>query len=91
MKEITGTDAVSDLKQFLDNFVLFHLGTDAEVSFIREGDGSLHCSIRHARVRDIQFHISPGETERYSRDIPGFEEFLLDLLTTHRRGQAIDG
>jgi len=74
------------LKIFFDNFVLFHLGTDADAVFSPEMDGALTCSMSHARISDIQFHLTPEEAARYALDIPAFEEYLLDLLTTHRRG-----
>ncbi len=88
MQQKTGIDSFADLKRFFNNFVLFHLGTDADVTFSRKTDGSLLCSIQHPRVSGIRFQLSPDDTERFALDIPSFEEYLLSLLTKHRRGAA---
>ena len=68
----------------LDAFVFFHLGSDADVS-LGAGKGAICVSIRHRRVFPIQFELNPRMIDDFSRHPDRFEEFLLNILTRHRR------
>ena len=74
------------LPEFLERFILFHLGRDAEVNVETSPDGPLKCSLVHPRIEDVNFEMNPEQVKRFSGDIPAFEDFLLELLTLNRRG-----
>lgn len=75
-----------DIREFLEKFILFHLGRDAEVKVNASPDGSVSCSLIHSRIQEIYFEMDPAKVKRFSGDIPAFEDYLLELLTRNRRG-----
>ncbi|MFH1965221.1 MAG: hypothetical protein ABIJ42_06720 [Acidobacteriota bacterium] len=79
-----------DINEFLEKFILFHLGRDAEIEINASPDGSVSCSLIHSRIQEISFEMKPAQVKRFSEDIPAFEDYLLELLTRNRRGGEID-
>lgn len=79
-----------DMLQFLDKFVLFHLGRDAGVKTEILGDGAMTCHLSHSRIRDIHFKLDPAQVRVFCEEIPAFEDYLLLLLTQNRRGGESD-
>ncbi len=73
-----------ELASELDAFVFFHLGSDAKVE-VQSSDDGFRLSIGHRRVSPIEFDLDSGKVADFSRQPELFEEFLLDLLTRHRR------
>ncbi len=72
-----------DFRNQLDDFVFFHLGSDAVVE-TRAFEAALEVSIEHPRVRSFRFRIGESEMARLSSDPRSFEEFMLDHLTANR-------
>ena len=68
----------------MDNFVLFHLGSDARVEVI-SGDGGLSVEISHLRVKSFRLKLSWEQVQALGGDDERLEDFLLDQLTIHRR------
>jgi len=81
---------IEGMRVFLDKFILFHLGRDARVQLNPAPGEKVICSISHIRIEDIRFELDSAELSRFEKDIPAFEDYLLDFLTKHRRGLAID-
>jgi hypothetical protein len=90
MESISADIEGMGMRGFLDRFILFHLGRDAEVDVKTLPDGSMICSLGHSRVQDISFELDPSQVQQFSQDVPAFEDFLLDLLTRNRKGLSID-
>ncbi len=68
----------------MDNFVLFHLGSDARVE-VDLGDCGLSIEISHLRVKSIRMEMSWEQVQALAGDGERLEDFLLDQLTIHRR------
>ena len=68
----------------LDEWVLFHLGADAQVSF-EEGTDRLCCRLTHSRVEPFEFSVSFQEIAVFLEDQPVLERFLIEQLTLYRR------
>lgn len=77
------------LRDFLEKFIFFHLGRDAEVDLLISPGGLVSCSIRHSRIKVISFELDANQTKVFSEDLPAFEDYLLELLTLNRRGGGI--
>lgn len=75
---------MSVFRQKLDQFVFFHLGSDARVEF-REGPQELEIAIDHPRVHPFRFSLSPEQVRELLEEPSRLEDFLLDQLTLHRR------
>ena len=86
--EARGADARETAKRKfldeLDNFVLFHLGSDARVE-VDSGEGGLTIEISHLRVRSFRLELSWVRVQALAGDDELLEDFLLDQLTIHRR------
>jgi hypothetical protein len=65
--------------------VLFHLGSDANLSFGAE-PGGLRISVQHRRILPVCFTISERDADRFAADPESFEDFLLEQLIKHRKG-----
>lgn len=74
---------VSQFKAYLDRFVFFHLGSDADVRF-ESVDQEISVRISHPRISEIAFRLSLAETRRLTNGVDILEDYLLDLLTRHR-------
>ncbi|MCY3778122.1 MAG: hypothetical protein OXH11_19265 [Candidatus Aminicenantes bacterium] len=68
----------------MDNFVLFHLGSDARVE-VGSGEGGLSVEISHLRVKSFRLELSWERVKDLAGDDELLEDFLLDQLTIHRR------
>ncbi len=68
----------------LRQFVLFHLGSDAEVSISSTAEG-LEIKVQHQRVAPMLLQFSSKEISCLVKDHSGFEDRLLSYLTRHRR------
>ena len=68
----------------LDNFVLFHLGSDARVE-VDLGDSGLSAEISHLRVKSFRMELSWERVQALTGADERLEDFLLDQLTIHRR------
>ncbi len=68
----------------LRQFVLFHLGSDAEVSISTTAEG-LEIKVRHQRVAPMLLQFSSLEISSLVEDHSGFEDRLLSYLNRHRR------
>ena len=90
MESISADIEGTGMRGFLDRFILFHLGRDAEVDVKTSPDGSMICSFAHSRIQDINFVLDPSQVKQFSQDLSAFEDFLLDLLTRNRKGLEID-
>ena len=90
MESISADIKGTGMRGFLDRFILFHLGRDAEVDVKTSPDGSMICSLGHSRIQEINFVLDPSQVKQFSQDLPAFEDFLLDLLTRNRKGLEID-
>jgi len=90
MENIDLQKSINDMSGFLEKFVLFHLGRDANVDIKVLPEEKLECSISHIRIEDIHFELDPGQINSLAQDIPAFEDFLLELLTRNRKGLSID-
>ena len=74
------------IRERLDLFIFFHLGSDAEVA-IQETEVALRVSLSHPRVHPFSFEIQSSSLQGYQQEPLLFEDFLLDQLTQHRRGR----
>ena len=72
------------LKEQLDLFCFFHLGSDASLE-LREEEDRLRITVDHHRVEPFEFTISYGELEILLTTDKGLEDFLLDEIIPHRR------
>jgi hypothetical protein len=70
-------------RRYLEAFVFFHLGADAELSWSRDESG-IEVGIEHSRIRPTRFRLSPDQL-REMVDDSRKEEFLLDVLTQARK------
>lgn len=77
------------MREFLEKFIFFHLGRDAEVDIRVSPEGALKCSIIHSRVHPVSFELNPALAEEFVTDLPAFEDYLLEILTRNRRGGGI--
>ncbi len=80
-------DAGQTRGRFLDRlrqFVLFHLGSDAEVTISTTADG-LEVKVQHQRVTPMRLRFSSREISSLVEDHSEFEDQLLSYLTRHRR------
>ena len=80
-------DAVQTRMRFLNRlrqFVLFHLGSDAEVTVSPTAEG-LEIKVQHQRVTPMLLQFSSREIGSLLEDHSGFEDRLLSYLTRHRR------
>ena len=89
MADITADKKKMDLQGFLEKFIFFHLGRDAEVDISRSSEQSVSCSIQHSRIEPMSIVLDPEQVQQFSEDLPAFEDFLLELLTRNRRGNGI--
>lgn len=74
-------------ERFLDvfrQFVLFHLGSDAEIRVDSSGSG-LDIQVRHQRVRPMSLQFSGEEISALAEDRHRFEDRLLADLSRNRR------
>jgi len=83
---ITGGENMEEMRRFMEKFILFHLGRDAGVRVETGPSGNWSFHISHPRIWDIRFELGQECIERYSRDLPAFEELLLEKLTACRKG-----
>jgi hypothetical protein len=84
-------DKMGQMFEFLDRFILFHLGRDAQLRKEVSPSGRISCFLSHPRIRAIRFELDPEVAERFSEDIPAFEDYLLDQLTRNRSGLEKEG
>ena len=82
--EIDRAEALVRLRDQLDFFVFFHLGSDADVAF-DTGDRDLRIAISHPRVRPFELQLTWERVAEMARSPEIFESFLLEQLTRHRR------
>ncbi|MFQ5740731.1 MAG: hypothetical protein ACE5JX_17140 [Acidobacteriota bacterium] len=75
---------LSQLREKLDMFVFFHLGSDASVE-VREEKEALVVALRHHRVEPFDIRIRRSELGTLVGDPARFENMMLDYLTAHRR------
>ena len=68
----------------LRQFVLFHLGSDAEVTISSTAEG-FEIKVEHPRVTPMQLQFSSEEISSLVEDRNGFEDRVLTCLTRHRR------
>lgn len=74
----------SRLREFFDLFVLFHLGSNATVDW-RWSGWSLEVRVEHERIKPLVFRLEPEQIRKFSASQEAFEDFLLKLLTRHRK------
>lgn len=86
MESVITGEKGSGIREFLERFIFFHLGRDAEVDIRVSPKGVLKCSIQHSRIQQISFELNPVQFELFAEDLPAFEDFLLEILTRNRRG-----
>lgn len=86
MNNVSTNSKGKDIREFLEKFILFHLGRDSEVKIKASPDGSVSCSLIHSRIQEISFEMKPAQVKRFSEDLSAFEDYLLELLTLNRRG-----
>ena len=76
-----------ELKQIVlegvDDFVFFHLGTDAKID-LREDNQGLGFRIQHERVQPFDFELSWMQIEQMTTDPELLEDYLLDYLARYR-------
>ena len=80
-------DAGQTRSRFLNRFrqfVLFHLGSDAQVRVCSTAEG-LEIQVQHHRVAPMLLQFSCGEMGSLVEDDRGFEDRMLSYLTRHRR------
>ena len=89
MPNISTDKTKMDLQGFLEKFIFFHLGRDAEVDISTSSEGFVSCSIQHSRIEVMNFVLNPEQVNKFAEDLSAFEDFLLELLTRNRRGSGI--
>lgn len=75
--------AATAFRDYLQEFVFFHLGADARTEFLDDGR-RIQIRIEHNRVRPIVFWLSEAELAALTDDT-GREAYLLSVLTEARR------
>jgi hypothetical protein len=90
MESVLTGEKGSGIREFLERFIFFHLGKDADVDIRVSPKGVLKCSILHSRIAQISFELNHAQFELFSEDLAGFEDYLLELLTKNRRGLSKD-
>ena len=91
MENIDIQNSIKEMREFLEKFVLFHLGRDANLDIkALLPEEKLECSISHIRIEDIHFELESDQITSLAQDIPAFEDFLLELLTRNRKGLEIN-
>jgi len=75
---------VRELRERLELFSFFHLGSDAEIRY-QEDEGGLKVSISHRRVTPFEFTVPWAELEALAGAPDRFEALMLDYLTRYRR------
>lgn len=70
--------------QQLDEFIFFHLGSDAKQEIHCKEEGLQLC-LEHPRIHAVTMQLSRREMTRLVGDRSRFETFFLDLLTSHRK------
>lgn len=78
---------VARFRERLDFFVFFHLGADARVE-VRPSGERLHVRIAHQRVHPFQLDLKWDLVGEFAESAEAFEDYMLDLLTRHRRHQG---
>ncbi len=77
----TTEEAFLDL---LQQFVFFHLGSDASLRIESSGDG-LEVFIEHERIHPFEMRFPSKEIASFTADPIFFEERMLEHLTENRR------
>ncbi|MEE8350148.1 MAG: hypothetical protein V3R94_11285 [Acidobacteriota bacterium] len=68
----------------LDLFCLFHLGADAQLEVVEEGN-QLRVSLEQHRIMPLTFSVSYERLEAMLDDSVQLENFMLDEIISHRR------
>ncbi len=68
----------------LNLFCFFHLGSDAQLEVVVEGD-QLRVTLEQHRITPLTFTLSYERLEEMLADSAKLENFMLDEITPHRR------
>jgi hypothetical protein len=74
---------LAEFRDQMDQFVFFHLGSDAQVR-VDSGRDGIRVFVEHNRVHPFQFQATRDKIERLLKS-EEFEDFMLELLVRHRR------
>ncbi len=75
---------LAELREQLDFFIFFHLGSDADVH-VETLQEMLRITIAHQRVRTFRLVLDWERVEELARSPEMFEAYMLDQLTRYRR------
>ena len=68
----------------LDLFCFFHLGSDAQLELVEEGN-QLRVTMKQHRITPLTFTLSYQRLEEMLTDSTELENFMLAEITPHRR------
>ncbi len=71
----------------LKSFVFFHLGSDAELTIDSEPE-QIKVHLTHQRIHSFQFDLSVEKAGELASTPESFEDYMLDLLTQHRKTRS---
>ncbi|RPI24772.1 MAG: hypothetical protein EHM61_16150 [Acidobacteria bacterium] len=74
----------ASLRQSLELFAFFHLGSDARID-VNESESGVEISVAHSRVVPFDLSLCWAEVEDLVADPARFEALMLDQLTRYRR------
>lgn len=68
----------------LNLFCFFHLGSDAHLELVEEGN-QLRVTLEQHRIKPLTFTLSYERLEEMLADSTELENFMLNEITPHRR------